>query len=103
MDEMDDEDELGLKCLIEVREALAGTLEDLQPMLTAKNPIGDAAVRHNVAKALIVNAAEIYTEVSPLDPDDLADLCLHVEYLIRGVHVSCSSIMEHDEPSDLED
>ncbi len=77
--------------------------EGLQPMLAAKYPIGDLLVRHNVAKALIFNAVDIYTEKSQLDPDDLADLCMHVEYLILGAEFSRGRDLEPDEPSDLED
>ena len=103
MEEMGDETDLGLKCLIEVRDALTETLEGLQPMLAAKYPIGDVAVRHNVAKALIFNAVDIYTELSDLDTDDIADLCRHVEYMIWGAAASCGPGLEPDEPSDLEE
>jgi len=94
MDEKDDETEPGLKCFIEVRDALTETLEGLQPMLAAKYPIEDAEIRHNVAKALIFNAVDIYTELSDLDTDNIADLCLHVEYMIWGAAASRDSAPE---------
>jgi hypothetical protein len=79
-----DETELGLECCLEVREALAITLADLHPILADKYPISDAAIRHSVATALLFNGVDIYTEESPLDGDDLAELCAHVEFMVMG-------------------
>ncbi len=107
MDEMDDDlcehCELGMDCCLEVSEALAKTLDDLQPLLAAKYPIGDVAVRHSVAQAMIYAAVDIYTEENPLGEDDLASLYSHVTFLIRGAQEACGSGLEPEEPSDLED
>jgi hypothetical protein len=94
MDEKDDETELGLECCLEVREALAVTLADLHPMLSDKYPISDEAIRHSVAEALIFNAVNIYTEETPLDHDELAELCNHVEFLILGASVARGTDLE---------
>ena len=103
MDEMDEQSELGLECCLEVSEALTKTLDDLQPMLEAKYPIGDVAVRYNVAQAMIYAAIDIYTEENPLGEDDMSSLYSHVIFLIRGAQEACGSGLEPEEPSDSED
>ena len=101
MDEKDDDP--GLQCYFDVSEAIAKTLDDLQPILEAKYAIGDIAIRDSVAQAMISTGVEIYTEDNPLSVDDEIILISHVKYLIWGAQGFCSKDLEPDEPSDLED
>ena len=103
MDEMDEQDfseqcELGLECCLEVSEALTKTLDDLQPMLEAKYPIGDVAVRYSVAQAMLYTAIDIQIENNPFGEDELEGLYKHVTFLIRGAQEACGSGLEPKEP-----